>query len=322
MSFKKTIYCLLLFSSFFAHFAQENSSFDTESGEFKMTLLLENDNPAIKGYEIEFWNEIETKTQTDLPIQKPLKPGRNVITAPKDSKYFRVRAVALLNIRGYWTDFNPITRYPLQKLANNPLVFQVPKLKPSADVFLKLKNQEGKEETYLTAPEFHFMDISKKSVRYFYRLNDKDWLIPSKSNIQIMEEGSFKLEYYGVDLLGNQEPIQQVTFSVDRTPPETQLQFQGNTYSNQRYFFLAPDVSIRLFSLDRLSGTDQTFFRTGCQFPLNAEWTVYTETITIKKLQELNCKGSLYLEYYSRDRAGNAETINLKEIIFQIRNDK
>ncbi|TGL57526.1 hypothetical protein EHQ58_14730 [Leptospira ognonensis] len=321
MSFKKSIYCLILITGFLSSFAQQNSALETESDEFKMTLLLEKDNPAIKEFEIEFWKEIETDTSKELPVQKLLKPGRNVITAPMDSKYFRVRAVALLNIRGYWTDFNPIKRFPLQKNPNLAVVLDVPKIKNTSDVFLKVKNQIGHEDTFLVSPEFMIRENSQKTVRYFYRLNDADWRHLAEQTIQIKDEGSFKLEYYGVDLLGNKEPIQQISFSVDRTPPETHLQFEGNTFSNERFFFLAPDVSIRLFSIDSLSGLEKTYFRFGCQLPLQTVWNVYEEAIKIKKLQESKCKQILYLEYYSRDRVGNTESVNLKEIALPIRND-
>ncbi len=314
---------LIVISSFGFLIAEANTT--SAQAEFKMTLLLEETNPIIKEYEIEFWQTDKTKDASELPVQKILKPGRNILVAPPHSNFFRVRAVALLNIRGYWTEMNPIKRYPLAK-AEIPSVakFEVPKPIILNDILVKLLNKNGQLESYLAYPDVFIREPNEsKKTKHFFRINEGVWQESKNESIKFPSDGRYRLEYYSLDVLGNRGSIKLEDFIVDRTPPITNILLLGEIFKTNQFIFINDATKISLEASDENSGVSSTRYRATCIYPNSQEWTTYQEPILIKRLYDKNCKtGELYFEYYSTDRIGNDESINLMRLMIPKSSDQ
>jgi|GEM_PF-2429623 hypothetical protein len=310
----------LIFVSSLSLFSEKNSFLENEAGEFKMTLLLESEHPTIKEYEIEFWKEVENKKSVELPIQKILKPGRNVLVAPPSYHFFRVRAIALWNVRGYFTEFYPIKRYPLEKEAASVKTLDVPRPSPISNLFIKIGNETGKEDLFLASKLFSFKDQMGKQSSIFYRFGKMNWQKWNEEDIQIPEDGEYKLEYYGIDVLGNKEGVKQITFFSDSTPPVSAISFASEQFVHPHFLFVPGDFNLNLLAYDSGSGVDRIFYRVGCELPLRSEWIIFSQSLRLKDIQVPNCKEKIFFEYFARDKIGNSESQNIKEIHLSIVN--
>ncbi|XMO24237.1 LBF_2017 N-terminal domain-containing protein [Leptospira sp. 'Mane'] len=307
------IFCINLSILSFSSFAQ-TSAFQNEKGEFQMTVYLDEKNPTILEYEVELSKTTEEKNTDELRNLKIVKPGRAVLAIPNEFQYFRVRAVAVLNIRGYWTEFYQIKRFPLLKNKQEIKEVVVPKpitkiIKP--DLFFSLKNGKGELEQFLAEPKLRLSSIDDtKAHKIFYRLQNQPWQSSENIVLDFPEDGNYELEYYSVDLLGNKEPSQFHQFIVDRTPPNTRILFSKDGFIGNGETYHSYSSDLILESNDAGSGTESTFYRFVCDANSSKDWNKYESAISVQKLSFSECSNQGFLEYYSRDQVGNIENPN------------
>ncbi|GBF49192.1 hypothetical protein LPTSP4_07020 [Leptospira ryugenii] len=275
-----------------------------------MTLFLEDQNPLIAFYEIEFLRSEDAKSSPLFPIQT-LKPGRSIVKADALAKYFRVRAVSKLNVRGHWSKIQEIKRYP----ASNANLSQREYAKPAEpkDLFVKTQRPNQLEpDLYLSKPEISFFSPKAESqkVKFYYRYADVNWRLLTETSLQFTEEGEYNLEYYAMDELGNRDTIQKYHFYVDLKPPRTSLKFllEGKDFSNgQNQAFMHPNTNIQLSADDSGSGVQQISYRIVCRIDEKKDWLVYTIPIPVSEIQSLACPSDSFIQFRSIDFVGNQE---------------
>ncbi|MCG7845335.1 MAG: hypothetical protein MIO90_07895, partial [Methanomassiliicoccales archaeon] len=124
----------------------------------------------------------------------------------------------------------------------------------------------------------------------FYRLNGGEWRT-YVSPFSIGEEGWHVLEYYAVDLAGNQGAIGTQGIGLDITLPDCEAALQGATGLNDHF---VSQVSVTLLPTDDSSGAAASYYRLN-----GGTWAKYQGTFA------LTAEGSNTLEFYAVDMAGN-----------------
>ena len=104
-------------------------------------------------------------------------------------------------------------------------------------------------------------------------------------------EGSYTLQYFGVDSLGNQETIKTAAnlLRLDKTAPVTITNAPGAAQTSS--------FSVTLSASDNISGVNFTSYN------LDSAGWINGTSVSITTL------GSHIIQYYSNDNAGNSETI-------------
>lgn len=123
-----------------------------------------------------------------------------------------------------------------------------------------------------------------------YRLNDGDWMERSGATLDVDVAGSHTLEYYSIDVAGNEEDIKTIEFKVDAIPPVTTAYVDGST--------------VTLNVSDDASGASATWYRVD-----DGDWTAYEGPFKVKG------SGNHTVQFYSTDAAGNNETT--KSVVVQ-----
>jgi hypothetical protein len=122
-----------------------------------------------------------------------------------------------------------------------------------------------------------------------YRLDDGDWMERSGTTLDIDEEGPHTLEYYSVDVAGNEESVKSIEFKVDTVAPVTTISVDGHM--------------VTLSVADQTSGAAATWYRID-----GGDWAAYETPFEIKG------RGNHTVECYSTDAAGNNETVKTTEV--------
>lgn len=117
-----------------------------------------------------------------------------------------------------------------------------------------------------------------------YRLDDGDWQERIGDTLEIDDEGSHTLEYYAVDVAGNEEDVQSIEFKIDTVAPVTTVSVN--------------DSRVTLAVADASSGAAATWYRID-----GGDWIAYEDPFVVKG------GGNHTVEYYSVDAAGNNETV-------------
>ena len=130
-----------------------------------------------------------------------------------------------------------------------------------------------------------------------YQLDGGGWF--SGSLIPISGEGNHTLDYFSVDVAGNQETIHNSTVSIDSQPPVTSLQIEGTTGPDDWY---TESVTLTFSVVDEGAGYFATSFRIN-----EGQWLTGTQHV-------LSQEGEYTLDYYSMDGAGNTEAIKTTQL--------
>lgn len=127
-----------------------------------------------------------------------------------------------------------------------------------------------------------------------YRLDDGSWrtyVFPFTVSV----DGEHVLQYYSVDIAGNTERQALIRFSVDTTPPETNLSLEGSEGLAGWY---VSEVVADLMSSDAASGVQTVYVRVD-----GGSWRSHVAPIL------MDSTGVHLLEFYAIDIAGNAEEV-------------
>jgi hypothetical protein len=110
-------------------------------------------------------------------------------------------------------------------------------------------------------------------------------------------ERQYQVRYFGVDKVGNAEPIQEFTFIIDATPPKTQHKLVKNFAGNS----LSPESVLELAATDNLSGVASIKFRFD-----NQPERVYSSAIKLGDFKDLS-DGPHVFYYRATDNVQNRE---------------
>lgn len=128
----------------------------------------------------------------------------------------------------------------------------------------------------------------------YYSLNGAGFVAASRSPLQISEEGTYSVQFYAVDNVGNVEDFHVYDFVVDHTAPVTSHEINGINKNR----VLAPDATISLSSADSLSGVYRIWYAVD-----DSDFEVYRKPIPVARLKD----GGGKITYYSEDHVGNSE---------------
>ena len=123
-----------------------------------------------------------------------------------------------------------------------------------------------------------------------YRLDDGSWLEYTQP-LLLEGEGWYVLEYYAVDLAGNQGATETNGIGIDMTDPNCTSALVGTVGLND--YFIS-QVTVTIYSSDDGSGVDAAYYRLN-----GGVWKEYEGAFT------MTVEGSITLDHYAVDRAGN-----------------
>ena len=135
----------------------------------------------------------------------------------------------------------------------------------------------------------------------YYRVDGGSWGLYTGA-FSVTGDGTHSVDFYSVDNSSNVESVKTIAMKIDGTPPATTASATGTMGSGGWY---TSPVDISLTGTDGISGLDQIKFRLD-----GGAWQTYLGTFNVA------IDGSHTLDYYSIDKAGNAE--GFKTISFKI----
>ncbi|MFP5040177.1 OmpL47-type beta-barrel domain-containing protein [Parasediminibacterium sp. JCM 36343] len=128
----------------------------------------------------------------------------------------------------------------------------------------------------------------------FYSINGQPFTAFNDKQI-ISEQGDYNLQFYATDNVGNASKVKQHVFTVDNTPPFTNINVNGISVGNQ----ISPATKIYINQIDTVSGINNTYFKFD-----NTSFEQYNgRALDISRLSE----GKHLISYYSDDKVGNKE---------------
>ena len=132
-------------------------------------------------------------------------------------------------------------------------------------------------------------NVGVASIRY--RIDGGEWneALGSSTTIYLNgTDGEHTLEYYAIDLSGNEEAVNSMTLYLDNTPPTTAADFDEES------------LTLTLTATDEGCGVSATYYRVN-----GGEWQLYAGPIDFSGYEPGNCT----VEFYSVDNLGNQEEV-------------
>jgi hypothetical protein len=130
-----------------------------------------------------------------------------------------------------------------------------------------------------------------------HRIDGSDW--SSDPTARIAAEGQHEIGYYAQDIAGNWEPVRQLRFGLDLTPPTIALTPARPPQANGWY---PQSVTFTLTVADTLSGNPQARYRIN-----RGAWQSGQQIL-------IAADGSHQIEYYGQDAAGNRSGIGSLQV--------
>ena len=114
------------------------------------------------------------------------------------------------------------------------------------------------------------------------------------------DDGPRTIRYYGIDNLGNAEPVRSVSFVLDNHPPETELEFGEPVYRDERGIWITSKTPIILRRTQ-----ESTYGRTLTYFRIDGRnWQIYHGPFVLHAAD-----GPHQISYYSRNASGVSEAL-------------
>ncbi|MEW6592808.1 MAG: DUF2341 domain-containing protein, partial [Candidatus Hadarchaeota archaeon] len=138
-----------------------------------------------------------------------------------------------------------------------------------------------------------------------YRVDENSWEAYADS-FTVVGDGVHRIDYYSVDIAGNEENVKSIEIKIDTLPSATSHELSG-VVGNAGWW--RSDVTVTLSTADDnsltadVSGVDYTEYRVD-----GREWTKYSTPFVVSG------DGIHLVEYRSADVAGNEEAIKSIEI--------
>ncbi|MCP4298082.1 MAG: hypothetical protein GY786_21045 [Proteobacteria bacterium] len=119
---------------------------------------------------------------------------------------------------------------------------------------------------------------------------------PYRVPINLTKEGDYHFKYYTFDNVGNKSRLYKRYYSLDFTPPESNIKIDGPHIGT----ILSPKAKIMIKSRDEKAGVKEINFK----FPVNAKKASYKKPILMSKHKD----GNYVLQYGAVDRVTNKES--------------
>jgi len=160
----------------------------------------------------------------------------------------------------------------------------------------------GGEETlwYKDTERVSFTATDWTSVIFtYFRIDGGEWeryIVEEQQYYPIGSEGMHTVEAYSIDYYRNEETPKFDTFGIDKTNPTVDINLEGE--KNQDWY-ISP-VTVTLSGSDELSGLDKIYYKIN-----QKSWKEYNGPFILDPEEQGFSGGSIYLSYYSTDKAGN-----------------
>jgi len=133
-----------------------------------------------------------------------------------------------------------------------------------------------------------------------YAIDCGDWATYTGPIYLTGDDGRRTVRYYGIDRLGNAEPVKMASFVLDNHPPETVLEIGEPAYSDERCTWITSKTPIVLRRIQ-----ESTYGRTMTYFRIDGRnWQVYSGPFVLHAAD-----GPHQIAYYSRNASGVAESL-------------
>lgn len=199
-------------------------------------------------------------------------------------------------VRSPWK-VNPETKNYVEPRENIVFVVYADSKPPQSQLKWKTSDMVRDGQTvYLGEPinlDFQTQDALSGTASIYYSLNESPYQ-PFEPPLQLDQEQTYRLKYYGVDHVGNAEKPEQVEIIVDLGPPSTAMEIEGDRYKN----VISGRSRIVLQAEDHVTPVQQTNYSLD-----GGEMKSYRAPLKASKLAE----GDHSLTYHSVDRVKNKE---------------
>lgn len=266
-------------------------------------LILEPEREDIIQYEFELWKG--TSFDLEIPFRVVSNPGNIQLYIPNGYEYFRIRAVAKRQVRGFWTELFEVNSFGKNKPKETAKVVSQKPIK--TDVLIPLPTKDGTNHFFLTESKIQVKPVTKQSVKTSvrYRLNGGSWKLTEIPEFFFSKDGEYRLEFQVTNELGVSDSMQVWEFSVDNTPPNTELIWDPQTHKNKGQIYISTNTNLRLQSFDLGAGVDVIRFRSSCGTSSKSKWLLWEKNSWNELLK--SCVKDLEIEISASDRLGNEE---------------
>lgn len=141
---------------------------------------------------------------------------------------------------------------------------------------------------------FKSEDVMSGVEKIFYSIDGTPFQ-EYKDSLTFDQEKEYTIKFYAVDNVGNAEETNTRIFSIDKTTPETKIEFEGDNSET----VVSSRSKIKVVSVDNGSGVKKTMVSID-----NAPVFTYSTPIAANFYKE----GEHTITYYSVDNLGNTET--------------
>ncbi|MGA1849019.1 MAG: OmpL47-type beta-barrel domain-containing protein, partial [Thermoplasmatota archaeon] len=197
--------------------------------------------------------------------------------------------------------------------ARSKLTFRIDTGAPRT--FMELSGEKGENDWFISpvnvlfSPEADMSGVNSTFIRVngggWERRTDACYEIGAWSSdtgsVEISEEGTYLIEGFCRDQAGNEGPVSNLTFRIDRDPPITDIFVEGTPGLNGWY---VSEIKVHLTTRDNSSGVASTYYRF-----LGGSWDTYSSPLNIRK------DGKYTIQYHSVDNGSLKEdwrSANLK----------
>ncbi|XDD52599.1 hypothetical protein AB3N62_08825 [Leptospira sp. WS4.C2] len=266
-------------------------------------LILEPEREDIIQYEFELWKG--TSFDLEIPFRVVSNPGKIQLYIPNGYEYFRIRAVAKRQVRGFWTELFEVNSFGKNKPKETAKIVSQKPMK--TDVIIPIPTKDGSSHFYLTESKIQVKPVTKESLKSSvrYRLNGGPWKVTKIPELTFPKDGDYRLEYQVTNELGVSDSMQIWEFSVDNTPPNTDIFWEPQTHKNKGQIYISANTNLKLQAFDLGSGVDVIRFRSSCGTSSKSEWFLWEQNSWTELLK--SCVKDLEVEISATDRLGNEE---------------
>ncbi|MFX3675258.1 MAG: OmpL47-type beta-barrel domain-containing protein [Paenisporosarcina sp.] len=185
---------------------------------------------------------------------------------------------------------NKISYYSVDKVGNsekvNIIEVKIDKTSPVTDI----NKIPAYAQTFTV--ELTGKDELSGIAKTFYSINGSEY--KEGTSFVVEKEGQNIISYYSIDLAGNKEEVQSSKVNIDQTAPTTSSDAPVSWYNKE--------VRVNLTANDENSGVAKTYYS------INDSSFVEGTSFVIEQ------EGINRISYYSIDKAGNSEKVNLTEV--------
>jgi hypothetical protein len=184
----------------------------------------------------------------------------------------------------------------------NSLIIKIDKTSP--ETVMNTEGLQGLEDWFNSTVNISFIstDLHSGISQIYYRINGGEWNEYITDYVTLESEGQHSIEYYSIDVAGNEEDTISDSVKIDLTPPETTLIISGIEGLNG---WFVSSVTLQLSSIDTQSGVSKIYYSFNGIY-----WGVYAGKPVGHKLM-----APFTFYYYAVDKAGNTEETKIETIL-------